>query len=669
MKKKTTALILAAVMMLCLALAACGIIDTTTTTDNGKKPAEKTETGENSGGKADDPKAETFDSGNVLVTVPGGWKAWGASDVFKDYSPEYDHDPNGIELRKGAKTDLDQLTTPGMTIKYYGYGKKRPDMSKSFYDDAEDLSPMTIGSRVWEGFTGKSFGDPVAALWTEDGFDKFTVFVMLEKGGKKISLDDADVQTILKSVAPTNPIAFEKFTKESAQKKLAGGKIDIDFATMSEEEAAEIWKNFVKELNEGKSIRVNGWISQYTSNGVMECSIIGNGTEFRFFVEGFGDADYPESRSLAEVTGILAPANMLYPPDSKGNEAVGYALYTTSEYVTDGATHDSPSPEPSASAAASGKDIVVVSDDYGDIKLTLPSDGSVEVVKLAQPGEPDYPEFENEFYYFSPRAFLKGDGFAMAIGYQIYNDYKDDRTTGYYYTWDAYRKIKTKQDQKGLTYNGNECWTYFTKGHVGLMFPATTVYGGRVIAVYPENGPDVNLWDNQIREYLELPAVESILDTLELIGENKNDQLPYPLTIDNDYYTFTVESDWELLSYTPKDCLIVTFDKSKSIDPDKTYSYGGFSSAFTIIKVYAGTAEKERDAYVAGDDSRSKGDNITINGITYLTINVDGKVKSTLLYADRPPKSDGSANGCVRIEVWNTLPDAANTLLATLELK
>ena len=67
MKKKATALTLAAVLMLCLALAACGLIDTTTTTDNGKKP---TETAENSGNKADDPKAETLDSGNDLATVP-----------------------------------------------------------------------------------------------------------------------------------------------------------------------------------------------------------------------------------------------------------------------------------------------------------------------------------------------------------------------------------------------------------------------------------------------------------------------------------------------------------------------------------------------------------------------------------------------------------------------
>jgi len=153
------------------------------------------------GGSAGSVSGEVYDAGNVSALVPKGWKVYPIVDVFDDYDGEYD--PNGLSINKGAKGAFDQLTTPGLQIKWYASGDgPNNEYSKAFYDDVEDLAPMTIGSRTWKGFTAVSIGYPLALLWTEEG-DIFQVTVWLENGGKKISLDDADVRAILESIQAT----------------------------------------------------------------------------------------------------------------------------------------------------------------------------------------------------------------------------------------------------------------------------------------------------------------------------------------------------------------------------------------------------------------------------------------------------------------------------------
>ena len=109
-------------------------------------------------------------------------------------------DTDKLKFNKFAQTEDDQYVTPGMEIRYHGANSTffRPD--KDRFDNPEVLAPMKIGGRTWEGIAGLSSGNKQALIWAEDGDDEFLIAILLEYGGKKISLQDADVQAIIASI-------------------------------------------------------------------------------------------------------------------------------------------------------------------------------------------------------------------------------------------------------------------------------------------------------------------------------------------------------------------------------------------------------------------------------------------------------------------------------------
>ena len=72
--------------------------------------------------------------------------------------------------------------------------------AKSFYNDAQDLAPLQIGDRTWEGYKYTSSGYPGTCLTSKDGNGLWVCLFVLENGDNKITIEDEDVKTILSSL-------------------------------------------------------------------------------------------------------------------------------------------------------------------------------------------------------------------------------------------------------------------------------------------------------------------------------------------------------------------------------------------------------------------------------------------------------------------------------------
>ena len=178
--KKLFAIVLALVLV--FALAACG------------EEAPKT---------PEEVKGETVDAGKFTVLVPNGWKSFTSSDLFDEY--DGDTDPTKLNIYRGAKDEWDQLRKPGLQIVYYGPNNMFYKPTKDFYDDAEDVAPIEIGGRKWEGFTATSLGTKICVLYTGDdpAGDQFCANVWLDMSGEGkdvLATDDPALLAILGSV-------------------------------------------------------------------------------------------------------------------------------------------------------------------------------------------------------------------------------------------------------------------------------------------------------------------------------------------------------------------------------------------------------------------------------------------------------------------------------------
>ena len=180
--KKIIALLLA--LLLVASLTACG---------------SKTEAGGEAGGADAAPKGETMSTENFSVLVPDGWMGFEVADFTSD--EEDAMDPDSLQICKDGETEFDIFTKPYVQIFHYGADDIMLTPDSSWYDDVEDLEPMTIGDRTWNGFTGSSLDVPIAVLWTE-GEHSYQINVVLESSEGSITLDDADFQAIVASIAP-----------------------------------------------------------------------------------------------------------------------------------------------------------------------------------------------------------------------------------------------------------------------------------------------------------------------------------------------------------------------------------------------------------------------------------------------------------------------------------
>jgi len=149
--------------------------------------------GGSGGGKV---SGETYSTELMKILVPKGWKS------YPYYKPgETDPLPHTVGIHKGAKTTFDQMSTPGIVIKYNKDLRSATIPNKTWYEEAEDIKPFKLGNYEWAGFTAVSFSNPVALLWTTNAVEVFDVTIFLKMYGKEIALEDSDVQAILASIS------------------------------------------------------------------------------------------------------------------------------------------------------------------------------------------------------------------------------------------------------------------------------------------------------------------------------------------------------------------------------------------------------------------------------------------------------------------------------------
>ena len=202
--KKTKVLVTALLASALLASAcACGSRGVKVT-DVIESDTEQTESGtvavwsEDSSGNGE----SVCDAGKISVTVPDGWKAFSVSDMMGNYNS--DHDPNAINVYKGALNQLDTRTCPYIEIRYFASDSTElaAETERELYSSVEDINSVKIGDHTWQGFRGMN-GDTAITVLTADAGDggKLTLTVFMNVAGSFITLEDEDVVRIISSTS------------------------------------------------------------------------------------------------------------------------------------------------------------------------------------------------------------------------------------------------------------------------------------------------------------------------------------------------------------------------------------------------------------------------------------------------------------------------------------
>ena len=141
---------------------------------------------------------EMIDAGNIRAICPEGWFNYPVVDYFSEDSAL---DPDKLTFLRGTDDSLTNL--PHIAIGFYGADNELMpyEDQKAHYETAVDIAPFMIGEDVWEGIRYNLGDDVTEALISKVGVGAFAVLVRLEGAGEVISLTDADVQTILSSIA------------------------------------------------------------------------------------------------------------------------------------------------------------------------------------------------------------------------------------------------------------------------------------------------------------------------------------------------------------------------------------------------------------------------------------------------------------------------------------
>lgn len=138
-----------------------------------------------------------FDNGILRVLVPSGW------GLFFGIDSECRTTQKKVHIYKDAKHESDIFTHAGITICFFD----RQDYyfsPKFIYDNVADIEAFTLGAYTWNGYTCTSLGYPYAMLEAEHNGCVFQVMILMKNGEHEISLDDADVKTILESLTQIN---------------------------------------------------------------------------------------------------------------------------------------------------------------------------------------------------------------------------------------------------------------------------------------------------------------------------------------------------------------------------------------------------------------------------------------------------------------------------------
>jgi len=142
-------------------------------------------------------KPTEYDTTVFTVSVPSGWNAAPVADLLKKFDGKTN--PEQVYILKGGTTAEEIYKYPYIWVSYYKDASTYAS-AKSFYNDAQDIAPMQIGGRTWEGYKYTSSGYPGTCLTSKDGSGMWVCLFVLENGDNKITIEDEDVKTILSSL-------------------------------------------------------------------------------------------------------------------------------------------------------------------------------------------------------------------------------------------------------------------------------------------------------------------------------------------------------------------------------------------------------------------------------------------------------------------------------------
>jgi hypothetical protein len=135
-----------------------------------------------------------FDSGYFRIVVPDGWMA------FFGIDSECRTTQKKVHIFKDAKLETDIFTHAGITICFFN----RQDYylsPKFIYDNVEDMEAFTLGAYTWNGYTCTSLGYPYTMLEAKHDGCVFQVMILMKNGEHEVSLNDADVRSIIESIS------------------------------------------------------------------------------------------------------------------------------------------------------------------------------------------------------------------------------------------------------------------------------------------------------------------------------------------------------------------------------------------------------------------------------------------------------------------------------------
>ncbi|MDL2248611.1 hypothetical protein LJB89_02830 [Tyzzerella sp. OttesenSCG-928-J15] len=320
-------------------------------------------------------------------------------------------------------------------------------------------------------------------------------------------------------------------------------------------------------------------------------------------------------------------------------------------------------PKAEAAVEPAPNEIVVTSDDYGDMSLTLP-DGHNYDYKVAAQGEPDLEIIDTGNHFFdNQRGVIIADDFKIVMGYISFNDYEDGddnfNSTSCYTSFDAFTYIKQRQNYT-VNYGGIEAWTDGLNEVYTIVYPAISVYGARVIALVPGDYPDTT---DKAEELLKLPEVKEILDTIVLKGDTVTDSRPESEKFECNYVEFTTAAGWDVghTSYGnsgSNSYRILNFRDDVGIND--------YDDIFILMSKNYYSSANESVEYYEADGTRL--DDITIGDITYYAVQSSAR-ELIWLITSAGTEFTPDEGQAVEIELWNVDLETAMPLLETIKLK
>ena len=139
------------------------------------------------------------DTGSFTIGVADGWTAYDVTDPFSDDGVV---DPDQLQIGKGTSSEIDLLSYPYLQVVYYKPGTTVLKDIQGWYENVQEINDLTIGTNIWSGFEGDSYGYHWTVLFTgeQDG-PQFQVSLSAgTKADVTATIDDADVREMIASL-------------------------------------------------------------------------------------------------------------------------------------------------------------------------------------------------------------------------------------------------------------------------------------------------------------------------------------------------------------------------------------------------------------------------------------------------------------------------------------